>query len=141
MKVSINHVQKTAGLIRKRTFHGVAVSVQFGAEELAVIRERRLEHDIVLERGYPADMSQGKIEKHESKGLGSKLLKAAVSGTDSLNFHLTVQKLLNGQDVYFLGTPVEAKQYEEAVKDGLVTLKSWIVGNAEVETESATFEL
>ena len=71
----------------------------------------------------PADMSDGQIEKHENKGMGSRLFKAAVSGTDSLHFHLTVNKLMRGEDVYFLSTPVEAKGYEEDLKNGLVTLK------------------
>ncbi|MFC6640285.1 hypothetical protein [Sulfitobacter sediminilitoris] len=83
MKVSINHVQKSTGMIRKTTHHGVAVNVEFNSEELAVIQERQLENDIVLERGYPSDMSDAQIEKHANKGLGSKLLKAAVSGRDS----------------------------------------------------------
>lgn len=141
MKVQMKHVQKTAGLIRKTTFHGVAVKVDFSAEELAVIQERKLGGDIVLERGYPADMSDAAIEKHANRGLGRKLLTAAVSGADANNFDLTVNKLMNGPDTYHLGTPVEAKQYEEALKNGLVELKGWIVGNAEVETETASFEL
>lgn len=141
MKVTINHVQKTTGMIRKTTHHGVAVRVEFSAEELAVIHERRLEKDIVMERGYPSDMSAGAIEKHENKGMGRKLLTAAVSGTDALHFHLTVHKLMKGEDVYFLKTPVEAKAYEAELKDKLVQLKGWIVGNAELETETESFEL
>ena len=141
MKVTINHVQKTSGMIRKTTFHGVSVQVQFNAEELAVIHERQLEKDVIMERGYPADMSDGQIEKHANKGLGRKLLSAAVSGTDSLHFHLTVNKLMKGEDTYYLGTPMEAKAYEEELKEGLVKLKNWIVGNAAVETETASFEL
>ncbi len=141
MKVTINHVQKTAGLIRKRTFHGVSVKVEFNGEELAVIRERHLDKDIILERGYSADLSDGQIEKQESRGLGKSLLKAAVSGSDALHTHLTVNKLMKAEDVFFLGTPVEAKQYEADLKNGLVTLKEWIVGNAEVEKETASFEL
>ena len=141
MKVTINHVQKTAGLIRKTTFHGVAVKVEFNAEELAVIQERKLGGDIVLERGYPADMSDMAAEKHANRGLGRKLLTAAVSGADANNFHLTVNKLMRGEDVYHFGTPVEAKEYEDQLKAGLVTLKDWIVGNASVETKTASFEL
>lgn len=141
MKVTINHVQKSTGLIRKTTHHGVAVKVEFNSEELAVIRERQLEHDVVLERGYPSDMSERDIEKHEHKGLGGKLLKAAISGRDSLHFHLTISKLMHGEDVYFLSSPVEAKGYEMELKEKLVQLKDWIVGNAEVETETASFEL
>lgn len=141
MKVTINHVQKTTGMIRKTTHHGVALRVEFNAEELAVIRERKLEKDIVLERGYPSDMSDAAIEKHEGKSLKRKLLTAAVSGTDALHFNLTISKLMKGEDVYFLSTPVEAKAYEAEIKDKLVQLKDWIMGNAEVETETASFEL
>ena len=141
MKVTINHVQKTAGMIRKTTFHGVSLRIEFNAEEIAVIRERQLEKDVILERGYPADMSDGQIEKHANRGLGRKLLTAAVSGADANNFDLTVNKLLKGEDVYFFGTPMEAKAYEEELKEKLVMLKNWIVGNAEVEKETASFEL
>jgi hypothetical protein len=141
MKVTINHTQKTAGLIRKTTFHGVSVQIEFNAEELAVIHERRLGGDIILERGYPADMSDGAAEKHANRGLGRRLLTAAVSGADANNFNLTVNKLMKGEDVYFLGTPMEAKEYEESLKNGLVNLKGWIVGNAEVEKSTTSFEL
>ena len=130
MKVTINHVQKTSGMIRKTTFHGVSVHVQFNAEELAVITERKLGHDIVLERGYPADMSDMAAEKHANRGLGRKLLTAAVSGKDANDFHLSVNKLIKGEDIYYLGTPMEAKAYEDELIDGLVKLKNWIVGNS-----------
>jgi poly-beta-hydroxyalkanoate depolymerase len=141
MKVTINHVQKTTGVIRKTTHHGVSVKVEFNAEELAVIRERHLERDYILERGYSSDISMNQIEKRESRGLGKTLLKAAVSGYDSMDTNLTVQKLMNGEDTFYVTTPVEAKEYEELIKNGLVNLKGWIEGNAEVEKETATFEL
>jgi poly-beta-hydroxyalkanoate depolymerase len=141
MKVTINHVQKTTGVIRKTTYHGVSVKVEFNAEELAVIRERQLERDYILERGYSSDISMNQIEKRESRGLGKTLLKAAVSGYDSMDTNLTVQKLMNGEDTFYVTTPVEAKEYEELIKNGLVNLKGWIEGNAEVEKETATFEL
>ncbi|WP_156788496.1 hypothetical protein [Roseobacter sp. CCS2] len=115
--------------------------MQFNAEELAVIQERNLAGDIILERGYPADMSDMAIEKHASRGLGRRLLTAAVSGADANNFDLTVNKLMKGPDLYHFAKPVEAKEYEEVLKAGLVTLKDWIVGNVEVEKETASFEL
>lgn len=141
MKVTINHVQKKTGLIRKTTHHGVAVRVDFNAEELAVIRERQLEKYGVMERGYPSDMSDTDIEKHENKGLGRKLLTAAVSGTDALHFDLTIGKLMKGEDVYFMATPVDAKSYEAELKERLVLLKDFIVGNAELEQDTESFEL
>ena len=141
MKVTINHVQKKTGMIRKTTHHGVSVRVDFSAEERAVIQERKLEKYGIMERGYPSDMSDGAIEKHESKGLGRKLLTAAVAGADALHFDLTIGKLMRGEDVYFLSTPIEAKNYEAELKDRLVQLKDFIVGNAEVERETESFEL
>ncbi|MEJ8560034.1 hypothetical protein QTO30_01415 [Yoonia sp. GPGPB17] len=141
MKVTINHVQKSVGMIRKTTHHGVTVRVEFNAEELAIVRERKLETDIVLERDYSSDMSDAAIDRHESRGLGKRLLTATVSGADANHHHLTVSKLMKGEDTHYLGTPVEAKEYEESLKQALVTLKSWIEGNAKVETETATFEL
>jgi hypothetical protein len=71
-------------------------------------------------------------DKHANRGLGRRLLTAAVSGADANDFHLSVNKLMRGEDVYFLGTPMEAKDYEEQLKEGLVKLKNWIVGNADV---------
>jgi hypothetical protein len=141
MKVTINHVQKKSGMIRKTTHHGVSVKVEFNTEETAVIQERKLEKDIVVERGYPSDMSDNAIGKHENKGLGKKLLTAAVSGTDALHFHLTIGKLMKGEDIYFLSTPLEAKAYEDELKEKLVQLKEYIMGNAVVETETSSFEL
>ena len=70
MKVTINHVQKSTGMIRKTTYHGVSVKVEFNAEELAIIRERHLEPDIVMERGYSADLSPAQIEKLEKPWRG-----------------------------------------------------------------------
>ena len=142
MKVTINHVQKKSGMIRKTTHHGVSVKVEFNTEETAVIQERKLEKDIVVERGYPSDMSdKAQLANTKIKGLGKKLLTAAVSGTDALHFHLTIGKLMKGEDVYFLSTPLEAKAYEDELKEKLVQLKEYIMGNAVVETETSSFEL
>ena len=141
MQVQINHVQRTTGVLRKTTHHGVSVKVTFSTEELAIIRERHLEGDIVLERGYSSDLSPSQIEKRESRGVGKTLLKAAVSGFDSMDTNLTVTKLMRGEDVFYLARPVEAREYEAQLKEGLVNLKSWIEGNAELETETASFEL
>jgi hypothetical protein len=141
MKVSIRHVQTTTGLIRKTTHHGVAVKVDFNSEELAIIRERHLENDYLVERGYSAELSQGHIDRQENRGLGKTLMKAAVSGFDSMSTNLSVTKLMKGEDIFYVGRPMEAKAYEEELKQGLVTLKGWIEGNAEVEKETTEFEL
>ena len=58
-----------------------------------------------------------------------------------IHHHLTINKLMKGEDTHFFSTPVEAKAYEEELKEQLTLLKAYIVGNAEVERETATFEL
>ena len=140
MKVSLNHTEKKTGMIRKTKHYGVTVKIDFDATETAIITERKLGKDIVLERGYPSDMSEGEIEKHANRGLGKKLLTAAVSGTDANGFDLTVNKLMKG-DTYHFSTPVEAKEYEAALKTALVRLKEWIIGNEGIEQKSDSFEL
>lgn len=141
MKVSIEHTEKTTGVLRKTTLHGVQVHVQFSEEEKAVIEGRDLWYDVVLERGYSADVSDSKAIKQENRGLGRALLNAAVNGRDANSTNLTINKLVKGPDLFFLETPLEAKAYEDQLKNGLVTLKDYIVGNERVEEKSSSFEL
>ena len=79
-------------------------------------------------------------DKHDRKGLGRKLVQAAVSGTDSLIFDLTVRKLRDG-DTYWMTTPIDAKGYEAQLKEDLVTLKNYILGNESIDQKSDSFEL
>lgn len=137
MKVSLNHVEKTHGVIRKKTYHGVQVKVEFSAEEAAIIEKRGLWRDVVLERDADALTDP---EKHEKKGLARKIVQASIAGADSLSFHLTVRKLRDG-DTYYFGTPAEAKMYEDDLKQNLVNLKNWILGNEKIEQKSDTFEI
>ncbi len=137
MKVRLQHLEKSTGLIRRTVHHGVEVKVDFSAEEEAIINQRNLWKDLVLERDYPSDVDG---EKHESKGLARKLAQAAVSGADTLHYHLNVRKLRDG-DTYYMSTPLEAKHYEAALREKLVELKDYIMGNQGVEQASDSFEL
>ncbi|MEO9894791.1 MAG: hypothetical protein ABJD13_02510 [Paracoccaceae bacterium] len=141
MKVSIDHKEKTTGVLRRTTLHGVQVHIQFSEEERAVIEARGLKYDVVLERGYSADVSDAKAIKQENRGLGRKLLNAAVNGGDANNTHLTINKLMKGPDLFYVSTPLEAKAYEDELKEKLVLLKGYIVGNERVEEKSSSFEL
>lgn len=137
MKVTINHTEKTTGMLRRTTHHGVYVKVDFNAEEAAIIQQRSLEKDVVLERDYPSDVDP---EKHENKGLARKLAQAAVSGADTLHYHLNIRKLRDG-DTYFMSSPLEAKTYEAVLKEKLVELKGYIMGNQDIEQKSDSFEI
>lgn len=141
MKVSIEHKEKTTGMLRRTTLHGVEVSIKFSDEELAVIETRDLKYDVVLERGYSADVTDAKAIKQENRGMGRRLLNAAVNGADANTTHLTINKLMKGPDLFYLTTPLEAKAYEDELKEGLVQLKGYIVGNEGIEEKASTFEL
>lgn len=138
MKVDIKPVEKSKGMVFKKTLHGVELSVQFSSEELAIIEERKLARTILLERGAPADVN---AEKHENRGVARVLATAVVSGRDANHFHLTFGKLMNGSDTYFFDTPVEAKMYIDELKTEILPLaKNYLEGNKET-ANSDSFEL
>lgn len=122
MRVSITHKELTTGLILKKTYHAVTLQLTFSNEELAIIKQRRLESDIILERDIPADVKP-----------------SSVSNPDI--FHLTIGKLVRkGEDTYVTSSPLDAKVYEEKLVERLRMLKDYIVGNAETG-QNKTFEL
>ena len=138
MRVQIEHKTETKGLLRKTTFHIVALTVEFSDEEKAIVRERKLERTVILERDVPANVDE---DKHAERGLLAKVVTAAVKGRDANHFHLTIGKLLNGVDQYALATPLEAKEYEAELAEVLAKLKAYIMENAGVEQKSSSFEL
>lgn len=139
MKIDIKPVEKNhGGLFRKRTLHGVELTVLFSDEEQAIIQQRKLESIALMERGVPADVDEEKIA---NRGLVKKLAIAATSGADALGFNLTFRKLLRGSDTYFFETPIEAKHYIEALKsDTLPTAKAYLEGNKDAASADS-FEL
>lgn len=139
MKVDIRHVEKTQGLVFKKTFHGVTLAVRFSGEETAIIEERGLKNTMVLERDVPADVN---AEKHQKTNIAVKIAKAAMAGdVNANNFHLTIGKLVRGPDTYFFETPLEAKEYEAELREKLPQLKDHLLGNASIEQKSDSFEL
>ena len=144
MKVDVKPVEKKikAGMFKKRDVHGVALTVTFNEEELAIIKERQLEKHVIIDRSVPADMDPDKVEAKRSGGLGMArtLAKAAIKGTDSLTFDLTVTKLLNGTDTYYIGDVLTNKQYIEEIKEAMRQLKHLIEASRET-SEETSFEL
>lgn len=137
MKVDIKHVEKKKGMVFSKKLYGVQCSVHFTDAEQAIIEERRLQHDVILERAWSADIDG---EKQESRGLAGKLVKAAVQGAGANHPHLTIDKLMRGADTHFFTTPAEAKMYEDDLVEGLRGCKGWIEGNAETGS-GGSFEL
>lgn len=138
MKVDIRHVEKTHGLVFRKTLHGVALTVTFSEEERHIIRARRLERVCIIERGAPAGVNP---ERHANRGVTRKLATAAVGGYDALTFDLTIGKLVKGTDTYYFHKPIDAKEYEAELRDSMPKLKAYIAENAEIEQKSDSFEL
>ena len=137
MKVSIKHTEKKTGMVFKTTHYGVTLSIDFNDEERAIIADRKLQDDLILERDWGSDIDG---EKKEERGLASKLLTAATKGADANHPHLTINKLLIGPDTHHFSTPAEAKMYEAELKEVLPKFKDYIMGNAELGSGDS-FEL
>jgi hypothetical protein len=127
MRVSIEHSDKAVGLLKRVNQVEVTTTVQFSEEELAVIRDRRLKDYIVAER-VPDSRTASKFDAEYAASIAD-------------GWHLRVRDLMKGKpDRFTFDTPVDAKLYEERLKEALKTLKSFIEGNASM-AEATTFEL
>lgn len=127
MRVSIEHADKTSGLVFKTHQIEVAVAVVFSEEEQAIIKGRKLKDTVVLKR----EPNSKEIEKRGA---------AWVRENHDL-YHLYIRDLTAGKPERFLcDTPIDAKIYEQNLMEALKTLKGFISGNAETGT-AKTFEL
>lgn len=138
MKVDILHTEKSTGLIFRKKHHGITVRVDFSEEERAIIKRRKMERDVVMERDYPSDVN---AEKHANRSLGRVVATAVVAGRDANHFHLTIGRLLKGPDTYFVSSPIEAKTYEANLMADLEILKRYITENEGITQTSQSFEL
>lgn len=123
MRVSLASAEKTEGLVFKTHLVEVTVDVVFSEEELASIKHRKLQKAVLVER----QPHRSKAKKYNAEEL-------------EMLFNLTVGDLMRGPDKFLFDGPVEAKNYEEEVKNALKNLKSHIEANATVG-QKETFEL
>lgn len=109
MRVSIEHHTIRKGMVMKTTYYQVACSVAFTHEETQIIRQRKLEKSVLLER-RPAT---AKVDDRDEK------------------FTLTVAHLQRGPDQFLCATPAHAKLYQQDLLSALEQLKNWLMLNAE----------
>ena len=109
MRVSIEHHTIRQGLLFKTTYYAVHCSVAFSHEERQIIRQRKLENSVLLER-RPAT---AKVDDRDDK------------------FTLTVATLVAGPDRFLAANPGAAKLYQEQLLAALEQLKSWLTLNAD----------
>jgi len=113
MRVSIDHEIIQKGLLFKRTYYQVSLTVHFTHEEKQIIKQRNLTRTKLVDR-RPAD---AKVEDRDEK------------------FELRVEHLIYGRTDHFLcATPSKSKIYEEQVLAMMEQVKLWIDDNAETGT-------
>ncbi len=111
MRINVRHTNKQVGLLFKKTFIEVSVSVLFSHEETQIIRQRNLTRTKLMTR-RPAT---AKVDDHDEP------------------FELQVRDILNGKtDRFLLADPSAAKRYQDALLETLAQLKLWISDNAEI---------
>lgn len=118
MRVTIEHKEKTTGLVFKKTHYEVHTTVVFSELERQVIEQRALQKRIIMER-----------------------IPSTAKPSDDPNwFTLTIAKLMRGTDVFTVSAPSDAKEYELELKASLKELKEFLDQN-ETTGGSETFEL
>lgn len=129
MRVEVTHGETRTGVVFVKRFYTVTAKVTFSAEELAIIRERKLEKDVILQRSPPVNAKVTEVTGILSAGKVLTGMGKTVNG-----FHLMIGTLMNGPDTYTLETPLEAKRYEAELMAKLKECKDYIMGNAEKGT-------
>ena len=115
MRVSITHHTIRKGLLFKKTFHEVHLSVAFTHEEKQIIRQRGLLKTKLVDR-RPAD---AKNDARDEK------------------FELRVEHLMDGRtDRFLCATPSKSKIYEEGLLAVMQQMKLWLSDNAETGTRT-----
>lgn len=115
MRVAISHHTVTKGLLFRKTFYEVHLSVAFSHEEKQIIRQRGLTKTKLLDRRPANAKNDARDEK----------------------FELRVEHLMDGRtDRLLCATPSKAKIYEDALLDVLGQMKRWLDDNAETGTRT-----
>ncbi|WP_424991372.1 hypothetical protein [Fluviibacterium sp. S390] len=111
MRISLKHSTVRRGIILKKTYIEVVLSVLFSHEEIQIIRQRNLAKTKLMDR-RPAT---AKVDDRDTK------------------FELLISDILNGKtDRFLLADPAAAKFYSDTLLGALQNLKIWISDNAEL---------
>lgn len=121
MRIEIKHDEVKRGVVFVKTFYRVTLTVTFSEEEKFIIKQRRLEPYVLLDRDQPAD-----VTKEQLPG----------------KYNLRVGDILKGKDEYVLRTPLDAKAYAHTLEhEKLPRLKEFIGDNESVGQKRKWFEL
>jgi len=115
MRVSIDHHTIRKGLLFKKSYYEVQLTVAFTHEEIQIIRGRGLLKTKLVDR-RPAN---ARVDDRDEK------------------FELRVEHILNGKtDRFLCATPSKSKIYEEDLLAMLEQMKAWLNDNAETSNRT-----
>jgi len=110
MRIKIEHQEVRAGFPFKRPYFEVHLTADFSHEEKQIIRQRRLEDHLLIER-WPADAREEDDPDWYALKVG----------------HLIERK----PDRFRCKTPSEAKIYEAKLVETMRLMKAWLDENAD----------
>ena len=123
MRVHIEHGEEQKGLFIQKSFPTVTLRIEFSEEEQHIISSQRLDQTIIMERPPSRQLKVYEYDNFDK-------------------FHLRIAHILNFQsDVWFARDILEAKEYAAELEDCVRSLKEFLEGNAELDTQNRTFEL
>ena len=115
MRVSLSHHTVRKGILFKKTYHEVHLTVAFTHEEKQIIQQRGLLKTKLVDRRPANAKNDARDEK----------------------FELRVEHLMDGQtDRFLCATPSKSKIYEDDLLAVLVQMKAWLDDNAETGTRT-----
>lgn len=118
MKVNFEHSSVTKGMLRKTTYPVVTVTVDFTAEELALIKREKYQDHVITET-VPVNARADRNEQI---------------------YYCYVKTLMKGSYEFMCENNVDAKYFEELMLDSLKNLKLHLDGGTEAG-ESKSIEL
>ena len=124
MRATIEHKTATSGMFSKKEQRQVQITVQFSAEEKAIITANDLADYTVLSRDPPAGTKNSDVEHYGREF-----------------YYLTLDALLNGPQTYPVDSNGHAKHYAAELVEAMEKLKAVIEVNREIGERMITIEL
>jgi hypothetical protein len=117
MRLVVEHEQRSAGLLFRRTEYAVSYGVNFTLQELAVIERYDIGHVVFLtvESVVVEDGRQKKVYRD-----------------------CTIDDLCQGRQQAVFGTPIAAMEFDGVIQESFAGLKDYLAGSSLYRTGNST---
>ncbi len=128
MRLTIDRKTERKGIIKKTETYVVDVTVEWTEEELAIVKQRKLEEMVLCD--HPHSKAYAKLEDE----IGPVPVRI-------MSFLPDKKKSSVGNHAYKLDKPIDADNWEKKVTEHIKEMKDYIMANADAEEGSKTIEL